>query len=265
MDFIQQAIDKAREQRQLHGVDNKPDSKPEHNASARNASPRKIEYTQTRVVTLDPEHLRRERIIAATDSDKRAESYRQLRTQILRKLRENKWHTLAITSPNSGAGKTLTALNLAISLSLEVNQTVMLVELDLRSPSILNKLGIEAEYGLTDVVDGSIDLSQALINPGFERLVILPNRARASHRSELLSSPQMGQLLHDIVNRYESRLIIFDLPALLDDDDALVFAPYADATLLVVEDNVSKRADVERSLQLLEGTHILGTVLNKIR
>lgn len=261
MDFIQQAIDKAREQRQLHGVDSRPDS----SANIRPNRPQKIAYSQTRVVTLDAEHLRRERIIAVNDNDKRAEGYRQLRTQILRKLRENKWRTLAITSPNSGAGKTLTALNLAISLSLEVNQTVMLVELDLRSPSILKKLGIDAEYGLTDVVDGTVELSQALINPGFERLVILPNRTRAHQRSELLSSPQMGELLKDIVNRYESRLIIFDLPALLDDDDALVFAPYADATLLVVEDNVSKRGDVERSLQLLEGTHILGTVLNKIR
>lgn len=261
MDFIQQAIDKARSQRQLHGVDNKPDS----NATARTKRPDKIEYTKTRVVALDAEHLRRERIITATDSDKRAEGYRQLRTQILRKLRDNKWHTLAITSPNSGAGKTLTALNLAISLSQEVNQTVMLVELDLRNPSILKKLGIEAEYGITDVVDGTAELSQALINPGFERLVILPNCGRAQHRSELLSSPQMGQLLHDIVNRYESRLIIFDLPAVLDDDDALVFAPYADATLLVVEDNVSKRSDVERTLHLLKDIQIIGTVLNKIR
>lgn len=260
MDFIQQAINKAREQRQLHSVDSKEDS-----SKTRTPRPQKIEYTHTRVVTLDSEHLRRERIITATDSDKRAEGYRQLRTQILRKLRENNWHTLAVTSPNSGAGKTLTALNLAISLSQEVNQTVMLVELDLRNPSILKKLGITAEYGITDVVDGTADLSAALINPGFERLVILPNRGHAQHRSELLSSPQMGQLLHDIVNRYESRLIIFDLPAVLDDDDALVFAPYADATLLVVEDNVSKRGDVERTLQLLEGIQILGTVLNKYR
>jgi protein-tyrosine kinase len=86
-----------------------------------------------------------------------------------------------------------------------------------------------------------------------------------SYRSELLSSPQMAALLSDIVTRYESRLIIFDLPALLDDDDALVFAPYADATLLVVEDGVSKRSEIERSLQLLEGTRLLGTVLNKVR
>lgn len=263
MDFIQQAIDKARDQRQSG-------AQPEARDAARQTptpkpSTQKIEYTQTRVVELNAEQLRRERIIAAADNDSRADSYRQLRTQILRKFRENNWHTLAITSPNSQAGKTLTALNLAISLSLEVNQTVMLVELDLRNPSILKKLGIENEYGLIDVVEGDADLSQALVNPGFERLVILPNSGTHKRRSELLSSPQMGALLHDIVHRYESRLIIFDLPALLDDDDALVFAPYADATLLVVEDCVSKRDDIERSLQLLQGTRLLGTVLNKVR
>jgi len=265
MDFIQQAIDKAREQRQV------PDGNPpeQHSDTASvaggTAGPQNIAYTQTRVVTLNSEHLRRERVIAATENDKRTESYRQLRTQILRIMRDNNWRTLAITSPNSQAGKSLTALNLAISVSLEVNQTVMLVDLDLRSSSLLQKLGIEAEYGLIDVLEGRAELNQTLVNPGFERLVVLPNRATANYRSELLSSPQMGKLLSDIVNRYQDRFIIFDLPALLDDDDALVFAPYADAILLVVEDGVSKRSEIERCKQLLEGTQLLGTVLNKVR
>jgi capsular exopolysaccharide synthesis family protein len=262
MDFIQQAIDKAREQRQGPGG---PISQPNDNNTAVAASSIKIEYTQTRKTSLNAEHLRRERIIVADDGDKRAECYRQLRTQILRKLRENNWRTLAITSPNSQAGKSLTALNLAISLSLEVNQTVMLVDLDLRHSSLVRKLGIQAEYGLIDVLEGRAELSQTLINPGFDRLVLLPNGSGGNHRSELLSSPQMGKLLSDIVNRYQDRFIIFDLPALLDDDDALVFAPYADALLLVVEDGVSKRGEIERCKQLLEGTQLLGTVLNKVR
>jgi Mrp family chromosome partitioning ATPase len=95
--------------------------------------------------------------------------------------------------------------------------------------------------------------------------VILPNNASRRHRSELLSSPQMAALMKDLVGRYDSRLIIFDLPALLDDDDALVFMPYVDATLLVVEDFVSTRTDIERSLRLLQGTPLIGTVLNKVR
>jgi capsular exopolysaccharide synthesis family protein len=262
MDFIQQAIDKAREQRQTPGGDDSQQQVPR--AATTGPVPQKIEYTQTRTVQLNAEHLRRERVIAASTDDKRTESYRVLRTQVLRKLRENNWRTLAITSPNSQAGKSLTALNLAISLSLEVNQTVMLVDLDLRNSSLANKLGVQAEFGLIDVLEGRCELGHALINPGFERLVFLPNGA-AHHRSELLSSPQMGRLLSDIVNRYQDRFIIFDLPALLDDDDALVFAPYADAVLLVVEDGVSKRGELERCKQLLEGTQVLGTVLNKVR
>jgi protein-tyrosine kinase len=261
MDFIQKAIDKARQQRQLQ--EGNSDARAE-DVQPRGQSPRHFEYTQTRSMQLDPEVLRSNRIVAGFDDDQRAEGYRQLRTQILRKFRENQWRTLAITSPNSQAGKTVTALNLAISLSLEVNQTVLLVDLDLRHPSILQKLGIESRYGLADYLEGQVALTDILINPGFERLVILPSLP-GSYRSELLSSPQMAALLNDIVTRYESRLIIFDLPALLDDDDALVFAPYADATLLVVEDGVSKRSEIERSLQLLEGTRLLGTVLNKVR
>jgi len=259
---MQQAIDKAREQRESGASEAREAPRPERQFAMTDTQ--KIRYTHTRVVTLNPERLRRERIIAAANDDKRVDGYRQLRTQILRTFRENKWRTLAITSPNSQAGKTLTALNLAISLSLEVNHTVMLVELDLRNPSILNKLGIESEYDLIDVVEGKAELSQALINPGFERLVILPNNGTQKRRSELLSSPAMTKLLNDIIGRYESRLIIFDLPAVLDDDDALVFAPLADATLLVVEDCVSKRADIERTKQLLKGVRLIGTVLNKV-
>lgn len=261
MDFIQKAIEKARSQRELQEGGN---GFTQPKVERKTRLPQQIEYTLTRSVEPKPDHLRSQRVIAALEHDQRAESYRQLRTQVLRKLRENQWRTLAVTSPNSQAGKTLTALNLAISLSQEVNQTVLLVDLDLRRPSILEKLGIEAEFGLIDYLEGRVSLSDVLINPGFERLVVLPNRP-GSYRSELLSSPQMGELLHEIVSRYESRLIIFDLPALLDDDDALVFAPYADATLLVVEDGISKRADIQRSLRLLEGTKLLGTVLNKVR
>lgn len=261
MDFLQQAIDKADQQRKSLGTNTREVQQTLTRSAGLGIT--KIEYTQTRVVPLNPERMRRERIIVTDSNDRRADSYRQLRTQILRKFQENNLRTLAVTSPNSQAGKTLTALNLAISLSFEVNHTVLLVELDLRNPSILSKLGIQSEYGLIDVLEGKADISQALINPGYERLVILPNSGVEKRRSELLSSPQMAALMQDMVTRYDSRLIIFDLPAVLDDDDALVFAPMADATLLVVEDCVSKRADIERTMQLLKGTRLVGTVLNK--
>lgn len=267
MDFIQRAIDKARQQRDGAAplTDASANGPRAAQTQTRATAAEKIEYTQTRSLRPRADTLAKQRVIAGLDHDKRAEGYRQLRTQVLRKLRENNWHTLAVTSPNSHAGKTLTALNLAISLSMEVNQTVLLVDLDLRNPTVLEKLGITAEFGLIDYLEGKVELKDVLINPGYERLVILPTLPGTAHRSELLSSPQMSQLLSDLVSRYESRIIIFDLPAVLDDDDALVFAPCADAILMVVEDGVSKRGDIERSLQLLQSTPVIGTVLNKVR
>jgi Mrp family chromosome partitioning ATPase len=264
MDFIQRAIDKARADR--GEAPHAARQSHEHTERQRaNAAGGRIEYTQTRSQKPRADVLAGNRVIAGFDHDRRAESYRQLRTQLLHKLRENNWHTLAVTSPNAHAGKTLTALNLAISLSMEVNQTVLLVELDLRNPSILDKLGLDAQYGLIDCLEGRVELKDALINPGFERLVILPNLRGTAHRSELLTSPQMHALLDDIVSRYESRIIIFDLPAVLEDDDALLFAPHADALLMVVEDGVSTRNEIERAQQLLRGKPLIGTVLNKAR
>jgi capsular exopolysaccharide synthesis family protein len=263
MDFIQRAIDKARTERGDATPAPETSERPERKRPA--ASAGRIEYTQTRSQKPRNDVLAGNRVIAGLDHDRRAESYRQLRTQVLHKLRDNGWHTLAVTSPNAHAGKSLTALNLAISLSMEVNQTVLLVDLDLRNPSLLDKLGLDAQHGLIDYLEGRAELKDVLINPGFERLVILPNLPGTAHRSELLTSPQMHALLDDIVSRYESRIIIFDLPAVLDDDDALLFAPHADALLMVVEDGVSKRSEIERALQLLKGKPLLGTVLNKAR
>ncbi|ARN74081.1 CpsD/CapB family tyrosine-protein kinase [Oceanicoccus sagamiensis] len=267
MDYIQQAIDKARDERQ-----GKIGQEPNENVAPSTAAPAaasmkgvpgEISYTKTRQVTLDEDMLRKNRVVAGFNFDQRAEPYRQLRTQVLQKLRANSWKTLAVTSPNENAGKTLTAVNLAISLSKEVNQTVLLVDLDLRTPSVLNALAIEVDHGLMDHLNDDVSLGDILVNPDFERLVILPGKANENYSSEILSSPKMTELLQDLTNRYESRILIFDLPALLVNDDALTFTPFVDAALLVVEEGVTTADQIERSLQMLEGTNLLGTILNK--
>ncbi len=226
----------------------------------------RVNYSQTRTVEISEEELKDRRIIAGFAHDERSEPYRQLRGQILKKFRDNNWQTLAITSPNAGSGRTLTALNLAISLSLEVNQTVLLVDLDLRRPGVAACLGIDdIEYGIVDYLKGEQPLENILINPGYERLVLLPGTPQGAFSSEILSSPEMRALQDELTERYPSRLIIFDLPAVLDHDDALVFAPSCDATLMVLEEGGSRRSDIERAYQLLEGSNVLGSVLNKVR
>jgi len=140
------------------------------------------------------------------------------------------------------------------------------VDLNLRNPGVAKTFGLDdIEYGIVDYIKGEQALENILINPGYERLVVLPSLPMQGFSSEVLSSPEMNRVVNELVDRYPSRLIVFDLPCVLDNDDALVFAPKCDATLMVIEEGGSKVADIERAYQLLEGCNILGSVLNKVR
>jgi protein-tyrosine kinase len=286
MERIQEAIEKARRERQgnigsAQGSEVEPKAEslspnkeikspvaePVQKKSSSDASASiRVKYSQTRTVKLNDDELKDRRIVAGFAHDKRSEPYRQLRGQILNKFRQNNWQTLAITSPNSGGGRTLTAMNLAISLSLEVNQTVLLVDLDLRQPGVASCIGVDdVEYGIVDYVNGTQNLESILIHPGFERLVLLPGTPQGAFTSEILSSPEMKSVKDELVARYPGRLIIFDLPSVLSHDDALVFAPGCDATLMVIEEGGTKKKEIERAYQLLDGCNIIGSVLNKVK
>jgi capsular exopolysaccharide synthesis family protein len=227
--------------------------------------PENIEYSITRQVVLDEAVLEKNRVIAGQHDDQRAEAYRQLRTQVLQTFERHNWSSLAITSPREDAGKTLTAVNLAISLSEETNQTVILVDLDLKTPDVHGTFGVKIDYGVVDIVEGRATVEQALFNPHRPRLVVLPGRPLGRYSSEILTSPAMKNLLRDITSRYDSRLVIFDLPPLLRNDDALKFVPYADATLMVVEEGVNTPEEVERCIHLMRNANFIGTILNKAR
>lgn len=264
MEYIQRAIEKERSERVgEHGVAAAP-SKSVNIHESSDLVQGKVQYSKTRRVIISDEELKERNIFGGFAHDSRSESYRTLRSQVLKIMREEGWKTLAITSPTSGNGKTLLAVNLAISLSQEVNQTVLLVDLDLRNPGIAQALGIEpVDYGIVDGIMGNIPLEDVLINPGYNRLVIAPGKPQGHQTSEILSSPQMKNMQAELNGRYQDRLIIYDLPSLLVSDDALVFAPRADAVLLVVEDGGSTEDELKQAMKLLHGTNILGVVINK--
>jgi protein-tyrosine kinase len=262
MEHIQQAIEKARLQRESSQGDTllSTDAK----QRKKTISYEYMDYSLTRKVEIDEADLKSKLILAGFSHDKRAEPYRQLRSQILKKMRAENWQTIAVTSPKSGNGKTLTAINLAIALSLEVNQTVLLVDLDLKKPAVASSFGIDdIEYGLVDVVHEKVALENILVNPGFSRLVIVPGKSQERHTSEMLSSPAMQNLQMELKDRYTDRIIVYDLPALLVSDDALVFAPKVDCVLLVLEDGGASEEEIQQSLKLLEGANIIGSVINK--
>ena len=222
-----------------------------------------IAYKQTRVVDASNVVLEENRVIAGMYNNAQSGVFRMLRTQILTKMRAKNWQTLAITSPTAGEGKSLIASNLAVAIAMELNQTVMLVDMDLRNPSLSDNFNLNAQLGLKDYLEQDIELKDVLLNPGINRMVILPGKGRAEDSAELLSSPKMAHLVDDLKAQYDSRVIIFDVPPILQTDDVLLSSKYFDCMLLVLEDGKNKEADLIRTQQLLEGTNLIGSVLNK--
>ena len=268
MERLREAIERARESGS-GGVGRLPADLPAFRSSRlRGVNRNKVAftnlvYTETRVQELDQTHLEAHRVIAGLHEDERVEAYRQLRTQVLQEFDRHNWVSLAITSPHQDAGKTLTAVNLALSLSREVAHTVLLVDLDLAKPDVHRTLGVDVDLGVIDILEGRASVAEVLFNPSMPRIVVCPGRPLGKPASEMLSSPQMTELFLDMTTRYESRIVVFDLPPLLRNDDALKITPYADATLLVVEDGRTTPEDVTRCVDLLENANMIGTVLNK--
>ncbi len=263
MERIKQALERARAEREgtpaAVVIDN--------TAAIAAALPgaQEVRYSRTRQIEISHETLRDNRVVTGFEPCAFTDAYKILRTQVLQRLNENDWNVLAVTSPGKGEGKTLTALNLAASLAMEVDYTVLLVDADLRHPSLHTRLGIPGEPGLSDYLLDDAPLTELLVHPkGIDHLTILPGgRALQKNSAEMLNSPKMGRLAEEMKTRYPSRIVVFDLPPVLSAADALAFAPYVDATLLVIEEGKTKRTEVNHALELLAGTNVLGTVLNK--
>lgn len=222
-----------------------------------------ISYSQTKVVELPRETLEKNRIIAGFSEDPRSQIFRTLRTKIIQKMRANNWNTLAITSPVNDSGKSLVASNLAVALAMEVNQTVLLVDLNLRNPAIAERFGIKSDKNIYDYLKGKAGLSEIMINPGIERLVIVPGAYVEGNTAELLSSPRMKSFIKETKKRYKSRIVIYDLPAVLPTDDALCVLADIDSVLMVVGDGDSTKEQIFRSKELMSVSNFIGTVLNK--
>lgn len=258
MERIHEALEKARRQRD--GLRAAAHARPAAAAGVGGGA------AKTRIVPTDGQALRERRVVAPLTHEGLADTFRILRTQVVQKLAACGASTLAITSPSAGEGKTLTAVNLAISLAAYADRFVLLVDLDLRRPGVHKLFEIAPDVGLTDYLDRDVPLADCLVSPGgIERLVLLPAGAPLLTSSETLSSPKMAGLVGELKNRYADRIVLYDLPPLLVTDDALVFLRLVDACLVVFEEGGTKRADIERALELLRDVNVIGTVLNKAR
>ena len=222
-----------------------------------------VHYTQTAVVSMDAAHLERHRVVSHQKTHPASWAFDVLRTQVLQKMDENGWRTLAITSPSVESGKTVVAINLAMSIAQQTNRTALLVDFDLRRPSVARYLGLNRSLSLNDFLDGRANVGDALVNPGIERFVVLPTNQPVTGASEVLSSSKVGHLIDDLRERYSDRIVIFDLPPVLAADDVMSVLPRIDCVLMVVGSGVSTENEVEEAMSRLSKANLLGVVLNK--
>jgi hypothetical protein len=216
-------------------------------------------------LNLDRAHLESARIIAHDVMDYRSKPYDMLRTQIVREMAEKNWRTIAITSPTPGCGKTLTAINLALSIARQPNNSVFLADLDLQRPRLATSLALKCNTGLIDVLEGHSALSDAVVQAriGHYRMLVLPCEKSTSHSSEWMASHQINEIIQDIKTGYDSQIVILDLPPILTSDDTIAFLPQVDCALLVTAVGISTLSDVEECKRHLHSTEVVRVVLNK--
>ena len=171
-------------------------------------------------------------------------------------------NTLMVTSTASEEGKSMTALNLAISLAKEQDHTVLLVDTDLRRPSVHKYLDIKPEVGLVHCLRDGLPIEKALIKTGVGKLVILPAGEALKDPLDLLSSNRMKAIIQELKERYPERYVIFDTPPAFPFADAGVLAGYLDAVLFVVREGKAKKEDVVKTLEEFKQYNLLGVVYN---
>lgn len=218
---------------------------------------------------VDEEHLAENRIITAQRDDPAHAAFDVLRTRLLQALNDNGWRRVAITSPGKDCGKTFTAANLAISLSRQENCRTLLMDCDMRRPSLHKTMGISTPGAMGDLLRGTIDPGDHLMRMGSNRIHAGRNIAFGfnnlvePYASELLQDPSTARTLDLIESRYDPDVMLFDLPPALFYDDVIAFRPLFDGVLLVIGGGLTTEKEVkEVERRLGEQTPLLGVVLN---
>jgi Mrp family chromosome partitioning ATPase len=263
VDRIQRALDLAKLQRgPLPPQEEEAPPRAERVVVSRDFSLPAFEPTCLRVNWAE---LAERRILSPADTRPAAEAYRMLRTQVLQRARAHGLTALGVVSPSHGEGKTLTAINLALSLAAEPNQGVLLIDLDLRRPAVAGTLGLPVERGLESWFSGEETVFSRFCYAleGLERFHVMPTLRPLASSSEILASSSTRRLFTELKERDPARLLILDLPPALLSDDVLAVSPLLDGAILVVNERQTRRDDVVRVVELLSNTRIVGTVLNR--
>jgi receptor protein-tyrosine kinase len=197
-----------------------------------------------------------------------ADEFRIVKRPIMRNAfgnaRVKNGHLVMVASALPGEGKTYTAVNLAMSLAMELDTTVVLVDGDVAHPDLPNILGVRNSPGLLELLtQDDLDLEDVLVRTNIENLSILPAGAHQPRATELLASDQMGVVLRDLSTRFPERIIVFDSPPLLPTTEARVLATHMGQILMVVAADSTRQHTVEHALEAIASCEVVLMLLNK--
>jgi protein-tyrosine kinase len=191
-----------------------------------------------------------------------SEQFRRLRTFIIKPGAENPPRTILVTSTLADEGKSFVAINLAITIATELNSNALLVDCDLRRPSLSRWFGLQEGKGLSDYLTGQAALPELFIRTSVDKLSILAGGATVDNPVELIGSNRMKSLITELKTRYEDRYIVLDSSPLLATTEPNVLHDMVDGIILVVKSGVTPRESVQQALKGLDKEKILGVVLN---
>src|ERR1017187_649435 len=262
MEHIQQAIERAKGSAAA-------DPKMQQQTRAATLQPqldaKGTNQTAGKKFDLNAAYLESKRIISHDIKDTRTRSFDMLRTQVLQSMDEKSWQLLGVTSPTPGCGKSLIAVNLALSIARLPERSVLLIDMDLQKPQVANTLGFNCNQGLMSVLEGRTTLSSALIQAHIrnQHFLVLPCETLTLDSSEWMASRSMSALLQDIKRDFRGWTVILDLPPILPSDDVISILPQIDSVLFVVAIGATKVAEIKECNKHLDATPIVRVVVNK--
>lgn len=239
---------------------NQPDRSPAAPASATSNVPHKYSFD------VDAAHLRSNHIyVEGTDEESKIaiSSYKSLRTHMLREMDRLSVRSLLVTGTTAGVGKSVTAANLAINIARHQEKRVLLVDLDLRSPTVAQLFGFEPAIGIDSIVENRPVFPHAIVYPDIQHLSILPCVRGHLDSAEILLSKQMRALMQVLRNYQDDYVVIFDSPPILGCDDVAAIAPYIDLSLVVVGEGETSRRELKHAMSILGDIPVAAVLLNK--
>ena len=259
MSRIEKALEKAIQMRESTKT-----TYPEPGNNIEVRGPSSLPEFQIREIMIDPSAVDRHIVCITDPLSSASEQYRKLRARILAATKQDFHNTIMVASADVGEGKSITSINFAVALAQEIDHTVLLVDADLRKPSIHRYLGIKADRGLSDYLSGKVDLSDVLIHTGVGKLVLLPAGTPSRNPAELLSSNRMYDLVQEMKHRYRDRYVIFDTSPVLVSADAISMSSHVDGVLFVIHAAKTPEKTVKKAIGLLQSAPIWGVVYNNV-